>query len=1176
MSELPSYVSSTEPNHSPKDLTKTEDTPRSQGQIITQNPDLLKLLNEDSDPTLTVSRNGTENTNNSNSAVSQLLHNVTEVTGSDKEPVSSDSDTNQHTDISESRLVDNTDIVHKTGIGSDSKEDHNSTSRSDTGRGTSRSRRVSHDSPADVIPRRRNISNIQSSINPDILRASGLSPLDDKYFFPKYVSLKSSVKSFEGFHSEDTALPSHSEDTALPSHSEDTALPSHSEDTALPSYSEDTALPSHSEDTALPSHSEDTALPSHSEDTALPSHSEDTALPSPLQSDRSLKTQTEPVSTDSDPFVTKADYPSFEKDENRSSLTDTEKDRNDSEKVKDNDKDKSEKQYLLVPVKIESPKRQVLRSSSTSKVSEDLSSETVMDSNKPRRIYIEPPDPDEDDDIRFVSSRIDDYDDKADTYRQLDEAVVSETSLRPSRSGKHVRYEDSDRYEDRSHSVAAPTPVRGVPLPVGPKLDPADEIALSREQDYQNSLKERVRESERHVSEIEVPKLPLSTEDNGEFVGDSLEYSEDTYRQNRSSMARDSLELYDGLSARERERIQVVEKDAWSNPPPEPFGQSDQQPPLYDGYREYGQENIYVQEPGTLYPAALPPGYYGDSWQQTAYIQRGDAIERYDVAVEQQFISHQMPMPAGNYDHVYIHPDVPQEEHSYTQERFGVENPGGGNFHSPPQSDIDDRRGEKQGSKKLQAEPEKPQYDYVSNNKYDYGKQPRRTYRQIQDIKAEEKVKLETVFIKPKPKKSSTSKLPVLNRPQPQPQHHEMNREEPVVRRSPSNKAASAENLWDNRSAFLADHKNGKVNQKKKLVKYPSESGLSSRRPEEGGKFASAPPHDRMAMMLPLSAPLSPGRQALVMKPITQEIITDDGQKIIVDVKLRLSPGNAPPGEYLQFGQSPSNPGPYGVGVPYGFADAADDRVNPAVQQYAPRQISTNQYHPYTGYDVPRNGEFKENRDVMSPYSKIPPIPKSGESQLSQFETNLDGPSWQESESDSEGYAAQFKKSKMKKKEKPWYTIYNIDDYRRMQKEVRLGTLGPDLDSATFRERMDKKMRQEEYARQVKLKNQKNLAHRKPPTFPRPKETNDIMNKRKVAVEYAKNVPKPSPKPRVTKYNSYELASQVSLSPKGQPGKETLEFIDLDKLQQRHEKDKQNVATIRQNMGSDRAVSQNA
>ena len=47
-------------------------------------------------------------------------------------------------------------------------------------------------------------------------------------------------------------------------------------------------------------------------------------------------------------------------------------------------------------------------------------------------------------------------------------------------------------------------------------------------------------------------------------------------------------------------------------------------------------------------------------------------------------------------------------------------------------------------------------------------------------------------------------------------------------------------------------------------------------------------------------------------------------------------------------------------------------------------------------------------------------------------------------------------KEKTGKGDKPWYRVYGLKDYKRMQNEVRLGTraLGPDLDNETFKERV--------------------------------------------------------------------------------------------------------------------------
>lgn len=40
--------------------------------------------------------------------------------------------------------------------------------------------------------------------------------------------------------------------------------------------------------------------------------------------------------------------------------------------------------------------------------------------------------------------------------------------------------------------------------------------------------------------------------------------------------------------------------------------------------------------------------------------------------------------------------------------------------------------------------------------------------------------------------------------------------------------------------------------------------------------------------------------------------------------------------------------------------------------------------------------------------------------------------------------------------EHPWYKIYNIADYKKMQREVRLnrGTLGPDLDTESYKDKV--------------------------------------------------------------------------------------------------------------------------
>ncbi|GFR73226.1 hypothetical protein ElyMa_005724000 [Elysia marginata] len=109
------------------------------------------------------------------------------------------------------------------------------------------------------------------------------------------------------------------------------------------------------------------------------------------------------------------------------------------------------------------------------------------------------------------------------------------------------------------------------------------------------------------------------------------------------------------------------------------------------------------------------------------------------------------------------------------------------------------------------------------------------------------------------------------------------------------------------------------------------------------------------------------------------------------------------------------------------------------------------------------------------------------------------------------------------------------------------------------------------------------------------------MNRRRVAQEYAKSVPKPTVRVRPNEYNNYEIASEKSpiakhhrkvtstipspslgasatpsgskLSPTPQhvskPGgrEKEMEVLDLERLRQRYEQDKQNEAAIRQTSG---------
>ena len=96
--------------------------------------------------------------------------------------------------------------------------------------------------------------------------------------------------------------------------------------------------------------------------------------------------------------------------------------------------------------------------------------------------------------------------------------------------------------------------------------------------------------------------------------------------------------------------------------------------------------------------------------------------------------------------------------------------------------------------------PPRPEYDYVSHNKYNYGRLPKRTYKKIHEVKKEEEEKLSHIFIQPKVKgkgqKGSRDSSPTRY---------------PAIEENPGEEVGRGpEELWAQRSASLAHAKNPK------------------------------------------------------------------------------------------------------------------------------------------------------------------------------------------------------------------------------------------------------------------------------------------------------------------------------------------------------------------------------
>lgn len=597
---------------------------------------------------------------------------------------------------------------------------------------------------------------------------------------------------------------------------------------------------------------------------------------------------------------------------------------------------------------------------------------------------------------------------------------------------------------------------------------------LKREAEYQEGLKMRISESGKKDMEIQIPRLPLQSEQ----FRDSLE--EDNFRD-------------------------------WDNPPPNPFGNNGGPPP---------QQQQQQQQRHQPYEEPKVPGF----------------VDENDTARME-----------------FLH-------------------------------------------------PKSPRYDFIEMNKIDYGKPHEKSYREIKHVREEESRKLDKIFIHPKPP-NKTKKHPVKPGLKSAPSKFQMS--SPIEELDPEDPAQA---LWAKRSAQLKkkDSKtsSGNSNKHKGLQRNQSDSRLV-RPMGQGGTFTqqapsqvvygsptrnhflepieNRPPPPPVARAEPQytsnSEPINfPERfsdhqsptlrsRPLDLKPITQEIITEDGQRISVDINLKvLSPppgsgSGAPPVVHAEVHPKDHNRRP--TGMQYQM-----EETYPAPEQDPQPQQNYTQDTRYDQENVapPHGGDYQQQQYQdetyrMSPYPKIPPINLTEEEldrQLAELEQN--------------GYAAMYKQNKNKPREdRPWYQVYTINDYRKMQNEVRLSRapLGPDLDNETYKEKLEKRHKQFEYARMVMEKNRHELDVKKPPS--NAKKDEEKPNKRKTAIEYSKNIPKPNVKARPNQYNSYEVAAQLSPAAKksGPPSPtQTVDVIDLQKLKQRHDQEKQNVASIRQNMES--------
>ncbi|KAK7105737.1 uncharacterized protein [Littorina saxatilis] len=632
-----------------------------------------------------------------------------------------------------------------------------------------------------------------------------------------------------------------------------------------------------------------------------------------------------------------------------------------------------------------------------------------------------------------------------------------------------------------------------------------------------------------------------------------------------------------------------------------------------DGYYEYAEQEpqqygpppVRGGNPRLARQAPPPPrpqqgGYHAQetqpppqSYQPQQYAPEPDP--RFQDQRQGQYMERNSPPPQQGYvgsnaapqDGFYMTEPRGYNEDAYQQDYNGNYDDRGGVYYAEdydPAAEDPDRYEQRDVSQRSTGreseEPEKPKVDYILHNKFDYGRPQKRTYKKIHNVKKEEEEKLNHIFIHPKVKgkggkgsrNTSPSKQPTIAE----------DVEESVLTRG-------AQDLWAQRSASLAHAKNAKAGKKKSgsgtsmmsnnRRMFHSDSSLAgSGQPLRQPLQSVNPSANHMQLVPAAQQPLqmSPShtphyRQPLDLRPIKQELVTEDGQRISVDVNLRLiSPTlgmQAETGEYVQ--QPMGNQRHTGMQYPVDRMPngqqpyrTPDENYGPPERYSADDALARNAQgnRVAAGYVSDSNHDYSSPAYSTNPYTKIPPIPASSEAPRS-------------APVHSEGsYMMSYlrDKEKLEKKERPRYKVYGLKDYQRMQNEVRLGTrtLGPDLDNDTFKERREKALRQMEYAKAVKAKNTQELVTRKPPSFPRTNKEDDMLSKRRLAVEYAKNVPKPTVKPKANPYNSYELASQLSpiakqsYSPHSPQQESSVEVLDLERLHERHQQDKQSAEMI--------------
>lgn len=420
------------------------------------------------------------------------------------------------------------------------------------------------------------------------------------------------------------------------------------------------------------------------------------------------------------------------------------------------------------------------------------------------------------------------------------------------------------------------------------------------------------------------------------------------YSQNQGGYARDQdrhSREQDGYS-QEQERNSRRQNDQYSRRQDDQYDrqQDDQYSRRQDDQQLRRQDDQYSRRPNDQ-ESQRPDDQYSRRQDDQYYDRRGVSPSRYrngdergddDLQRETEYQEDLRHRLENNqiHDSEVVIPRIPLDEqyrdsldengyndqHNFARDSLDQE--GYGNWGNPPPNPFGQGRGENE--KYLSQREEKPEYeedmdtarmellhpkeprvDYVEENKFTYGLPPSKSYKTLKEKEKEAESKLSDIFIHPKKQgKKHKRTIPLPNE-----------EKRPPLTELRGNADQGAEGVWAKRSAQLAKHKDGKtttsgsVKKSRGLQKYPSDGHLqttSQGQIQQGqGRMYGTPTRNQYLEPLgykpqvsreePTQSPVyrdtGSYKKPIELKPIKTEIMTDDGQKISVDINLKvLSP----------------------------------------------------------------------------------------------------------------------------------------------------------------------------------------------------------------------------------------------------------------------------------------------